>query len=102
MSEYETRQERAAIEAEFDRLDRERDATSEAVSAVLSVRFRGDELAMVEQAAEDAGMKLSTFIRKAALTTANPLDMRAASEHAEAIATEVHRLIEELHGKSVA
>lgn len=102
MSEYDTREERAAAEAEFKQLEREDVTVSENVAAPISVRFRGDELEAVEQAATAAGMKLSTFIRQAALGAARPVDVRAASGSAEAIEAEVQRLLALLHGEKVA
>lgn len=103
MSEYETRGERAALEAELAELEREDVSTStKGVSVPVSVRFRGEELETVEQAATAAGMKLSTFIRQAALGAATPVDVRAASGAAEEIQAQVRRLLALLHGEKVA
>ncbi len=99
MSDYNTRDERAALEADFDELPAESSTASD-VSTVVSVRLRGDELAAVEQAASTADMPVSTFIRQAALTAANPLDVRAASARAEAIQHEAHKLVALLHGEA--
>ncbi|MBA2324608.1 MAG: hypothetical protein H0V92_11560 [Pseudonocardiales bacterium] len=98
MSDYLSRDDRAALEAEFDDLPVEA-GTAADVSIVISVRLRGDELAAVERAASVAGVPLSTFIRQAALGAANPLDVRAASARAEAIQNEARKLIALLHGE---
>lgn len=82
--DYGTRSDRAALEAEFDELPAAGSIATD-VSTVVSVRLRGDELATVEQAARTAAVPLSTFIRRAALDVARPLDVRAASASVEAI-----------------
>lgn len=97
MSDYDSRQERAAVEQEFDELPVEEHTAGE-VSTVVSVRLRGDELAAVERAAKTAGTPVSTFIRQAALGAATPLDLRAAGARAEAIRHEAHQLVALLHG----
>lgn len=97
-ADYDTGDERRALEADFDRLPAEASTVGD-VSTVVSVRLRGDELAAVEQAANAADMPLSTFIRHAALGAASPLDVRAASARAEAIQTEARKLIALLHGE---
>lgn len=99
MTDYDDRNERAALESQFDELPAE-DSTSTEVSTVVSVRLRGDELAMVERAAAAAGMPVSTFIRRAALEAASPLDVRAASARAETIQDEVQKLVALLHGEA--
>lgn len=103
MNDYETGDERRALEADFDRLPAET-TTAEDVSTVVSVRLRGDELAAVEHAANAANMPLSTFIRHAALGSEPharlmTLDLRAASARAEVIQTEALKLIALLHGE---
>lgn len=98
MSAYDTEDDRRALEADFEQLPTENSAPKE-VSTVVSVRLRGDELAVVEQAARAADMPLSTFIRRAALGAASPLDVRAASARAEAIEAEAHKLIALLRGE---
>lgn len=98
MSAYETEDERRDLEAGFDRLPAE-SGTVEDISTVVSVRLRSDELAAVEQAARVAGMPLSTFIRRAALAAASPLDVRAASARAEAIQGEASKLVALLRGE---
>lgn len=98
MSDYDSKDDRAALEAEFDQLPAET-GTFEDVSTVVSVRLRADELASLEQAADAAGLPLSTFIRHASLGVANPLDVRAASARAEAIQNEARKLIALLHGE---
>lgn len=97
MNDYGTRDERAALEAEVDRLPPE-PSTADEVSTVVSVRLRGDELARVEHAAATAGLPLSTFIRQAALGAASPFDVRAASARVEAIQVEARKLVALLHG----
>lgn len=98
MSDYGTREQRRALEGDFDRLPAEPGKAAD-VSTVVSVRLRGDELATVEQAASAAEMPLSTFIRHAALGAASPLDVRAASARAEAIQAEALKLLALLHGE---
>ena len=71
MNDYDTRDERAALETDFDQLPGETSTVAE-VSTVVSVRLRGDELAAVEQ---------------------------AASARAEAIQIEARELIALLHGE---
>ncbi|MGH3319072.1 MAG: plasmid mobilization protein [Streptosporangiaceae bacterium] len=100
MSDYGTRAERSALEADFDQLPSQRGTSAGEVSTVVSVRLRGDELAAVERAAAEADMPLSTFIRQAALGAASPLDVRAASARAEAIQKEARKLIALLHGEA--
>ncbi len=97
MSDYDTRDERAALEADVDHLPVETSTASE-VSTVVSVRLRDDELAKVESAAAIAGLPLSTFIRQCALGAANPLDLRAAGARAEAIQIEARNLVALLRG----
>lgn len=97
MSNYDTRDERAALEADLDQLPTESTAAGD-VSTVVSVRLRADELSAVEETARTAGVALSTFIRQAALAAASPLDVRAASARAEAIQNETRKLIDLLHG----
>ncbi|QGH69689.1 ribbon-helix-helix protein, CopG family [Pseudactinotalea sp. HY158] len=70
------------------------------VSAVISVRLRGDEIDALERAAAAAGVPLSTFIRQAALSVASPLDMRAVSAQAETFEIEARRLLALLRGKA--
>lgn len=98
VSDYDTVDERRAVEADFDRLPAD-DSVVEEVSTVVSVRLRGDEFAAVERAARATDMPLSTFIRQAALGAASPLDVRAASARAEAIQIEARKLIALLHGE---
>lgn len=98
MSNYETRDERAALEADLDQLPADESSSTGEVSTVISVRLRGDELTAVEQAADAANLPLSTFIRQAALGAANSLDMRAVSARAEAIQNEARKLVALLHG----
>jgi hypothetical protein len=98
MSDYDSRQDREALEGEFDQLPADT-GTVEDVSTVVSVRLRADELASLERAASAAGIPLSTFIRQASLGAAHPLDVRAASARAEAIQNEARKLIALLHGE---
>ncbi|MGQ0480078.1 MAG: hypothetical protein ACT4O0_03470 [Pseudonocardia sp.] len=98
VSDYESKDDREALEAEFNQLQAET-GTVEDVSTVVSVRLRTDELASLERAAGAAGVPLSTFIRQASLGAAHPLDVRAASARAEAIQSEARKLIALLHGE---
>lgn len=96
MSDYDTRAERAAVEAELDELPVETGDTS-TVSTVVSVRLRADELAVIERAASDAGLRLGTFIRQAALTVATehrlPIDQRQIEDAARQLARDIRRLV---------
>lgn len=98
MSDYETKKQRAELEADFDDLQSVGEAAVGETSTVISVRLRGSELATVEQAASVAGVPLSTFIRQAALATASSVDVRALSAQAEAIQDEARKLIALLRG----
>jgi len=98
MNNYDTVDQRRAAEADFDLLPAETSVVED-VSTVVSVRLRGDELAAVERAANAASMPLSTFIRRAALGAASPLDVRAASARAEAIQREARKLVALLNGE---
>lgn len=100
MNDYDTVDDRRAVEADSDRLSAEASVVED-VSTVVSVRLRGDELAAVERAARAADMPLSTFIRQAALGAASPLDVRAASARAQAIQIEARKLVALLHGEVV-
>lgn len=85
MTDYETRDQRAALEAGE-------------VSTVVSVRFRGDELSVVEQVARAANLLLSTFIRQAALGAASSLHVRAVRARVETIQNEARKLTALLRG----
>lgn len=98
MTDYKTRDDRAALEADFDRLPAEQSSPAGEVSTVVSVRLRGDELAIVEQAASAANLPLSTFIRQAALGAAGSLDVRAVAARVKAIQDEARKLVALLHG----
>jgi uncharacterized protein (DUF1778 family) len=98
VTDHETRQQRAALEAEFDQLPRAGATSTGEVSTVISVRLRGEELATVERAAKAADVPLSTFIRQAALGAAGSLDVRAVSARAEAIQDEARKLVALIHG----
>lgn len=98
MSDYETRDERAALEADLEQLPVDESSSAGEVSTVVSVRLRGDELSAVEQAATAAGLPLSTFIRQAALGAASSVDVRAVSAQVEAIQHEARKLAALLRG----
>jgi len=98
MTDYKTRNDRAALEADFGQLPGEQSSPAGEVSTVVSVRLRGDELSIVEQAASAANLPLSTFIRQAALGAAGSLDVRAVTARVEAIQNEARKLAALLHG----
>ena len=100
MTNYESRDERAALEAAFDQLPGEQRSSSGEVSTVVSVRLRGDELSVVERAASAANLPLSTFIRQAALGASGSLDVRAVTARVEAIQNEARKLVALLHGEA--
>jgi uncharacterized protein (DUF1778 family) len=60
---------------EWDEVDAE---ISPNLGSVVSVRLRRSELSAIEVAANAAGMKLSTFIRQAALAASGVVDLDAA------------------------
>ena len=97
LSSY-TMEDRAALEADFDRLPGEQSSRAGEVSTVVSVRLRGEELSIVELAASAAHLPLSTFIRQAALGAAGSLDIRAVTARVEAIQNEARKLAALLHG----
>lgn len=98
MTDYETRDQRAALEADFGQLLGEQSSSAGEVSTVVSVRLRGDKLSIVEQAASAANLPLSTFIRRAALSAASSLDVRAVTARVEAIQNEASKLAALLTG----
>jgi hypothetical protein len=51
---------------------------AERLVSVVSVRFTPSELAELERAAEAGGLKLSAYIRQAALSTASVVDLDQA------------------------
>lgn len=93
MNDYDTRANRAALEAEFNALPiQPSESAPEPASAVISVRLRPDELAHIERAATRTGLPLSAYIRLAALEAANPVDLRAISAKADALVGEAAAL----------
>jgi hypothetical protein len=51
---------------------------AERLESVVSVRFTPSELTALEQAADAAGLKLSAYIRQAALSNASVIDLERA------------------------
>ncbi|HEY1178681.1 MAG TPA: hypothetical protein VGF17_21205 [Phytomonospora sp.] len=51
---------------------------SDSASAVVSVRIPANELKAIEAAAKEAGLALSTYIRQAAVATAQAIDLDRA------------------------
>ena len=70
MNDYDTPEERAALEDELESLPAEEIDTSK-VYPRISVRLSGDDLETIERAANAAGIRLSTFIREAAIAAAS-------------------------------
>lgn len=71
MSEYTTRAERAALEAEIDAEPGTAVGPAPAdASVVVSVRIPADELDELRAAADETGVALSRYIREASLTGA--------------------------------
>jgi uncharacterized protein (DUF1778 family) len=65
------------------------------LSRVVALRLREDEAEQVAAASEAAGMKVSTFIRQAAVAAANrdePLDREALARRL----TSVHRAVDDV------
>ena len=63
-------------------------------SVTISVRFSDDEIAELRTRAERAGVKVTSFIRAAALDAANPVDRAQLSELARDLEQRVHRVAE--------
>jgi predicted DNA binding CopG/RHH family protein len=61
------------------------------IRSVVSVRFSRGELKRIEQAAQKAGMPVSTYIRNAALATSETIDLDTARA---ALAASQHKLRE--------
>lgn len=62
------------------------------VSAVVSVRIPSGQLGVIESAARNAGMPLSTYIRQAALATAHAVNLEKARKDLTRIRTAVSDL----------
>jgi uncharacterized protein (DUF1778 family) len=75
----------------WERMDAE---ISPNLAAVVSVRLRRSELTAIEDAAKAAGLKLSTFIRQAALAASGVVDLDAARRDLDRL----RRQIDELAG----
>lgn len=59
----------------------------------ISVRFSEDQMAEVERAAEEAGMKVTAFIRAAALTQAGTVGLRNLRTLMDQLAKNVEELV---------
>lgn len=66
------------------------------LASVVSVRLRRDELTAVERAAEAAGMKLSTYIRQAALAASGTVNLDAARRDVDRLRRQVDALADHL------
>jgi hypothetical protein len=74
---------------EGDEVDAEVDPN---IRSVVSVRFNRGELAVIEAAAQSAGLALSTYIRNAALSTAGAIDLDAARRDLASLAKRLEQL----------
>jgi uncharacterized protein (DUF1778 family) len=63
---------------------------------VVSVRLRRGELTAIEAAASAAGLKLSTFIRQAALAASGVVDLDAARRDVDRLRRQVEELSKHL------
>jgi uncharacterized protein (DUF1778 family) len=71
-------------------------AVSPNLDSVVSVRLRRGELTAIEDAAKAAGLKLSTFIRQAALAASGVVDLDAARRDLDRLRRQVDDLAEHL------
>lgn len=58
----------------------------------ISVRFSADEIDALRRHAETAGVKVTAFIRSAALEAERPLDREAIASLAAGVEAQVHQL----------
>lgn len=79
--------------------DEEPPEISPDVRSVVSVRFSRGELGPIEQAAAEAGVPVSTYIRNAAINAVSAVDIDDARHRAEAIRDELGRLLGALDNK---
>jgi len=63
-------------------------------SVTISVRFSDDEIAALRERADAAGVKVTSFIRAAALEASSPVDRAALSELARGLEQHAHRVVE--------
>lgn len=66
------------------------------LATVVSVRLRRSELSAIDDAARAAGLKLSTFIRQAALSASGVVDLDAARRDLTRLRRQVDELAEHL------
>jgi predicted DNA binding CopG/RHH family protein len=59
-------------------------------SVTISVRFSADEIEALRRQAEAAGIKVTAFIRSAALEAERPLDRAAIASLAAGVEAQVH------------
>ena len=63
-------------------------------SVTISVRFSDEEIAELRARAEQAGVKVTSFIRAAALEATNPVDRVALGELARDLEQQAHQVAE--------
>lgn len=63
-------------------------------AVTISVRFSDDEIAALRKRADAAGVKVTSFIRAAALEATAPVDRAALSELARGLEQDAHRVVE--------
>lgn len=63
-------------------------------SVTISVRFSDEEIAELRARAEQAGVKVTSFIRAAALDAASPVDRAALGELARDLEQRAHQVAE--------
>ncbi|CUR54631.1 hypothetical protein NOCA2200021 [metagenome] len=63
-------------------------------AVTISVRFSEDEISELRERAEAAGVKVTSFIRTAALEATAPVDRAALTALARGLEKDVHRVVE--------
>jgi uncharacterized protein (DUF1778 family) len=63
-------------------------------SVTISVRFSEEEIAQLRERAEQAGVKVTSFIRAAALEATSPVDRAALGELARELEKRAHDVAE--------
>jgi uncharacterized protein (DUF1778 family) len=67
-------------------------------SVTISVRFSEEEIAQLRERAEQAGVKVTSFIRAAALEATSPVDRAALGELARELEKRAHDVAEYVAG----
>ena len=67
-------------------------------NVTISVRFSADEMAEIRQWAERAGMKVTTYIRQAALTGGHTIDRDKVERAVDAVSSDLDRVRKLIRG----